>query len=231
MSMTLLMLFSSSYGCERWEDSITIKVNALFKQQANIRTKSYLKKISSSESYVKDYNSYQSSTSASVSSSADIAGIGGGSISAAAAHELAKISDEIRNTKNYEHEESEDTREFNNNFLQIYRDVTTEIVINGKTAKQIESHYVNSIPVSKSLTSSELRTRGIQYLKDHFPGEEKKIHGTNYISRTCHHNELKWCQMEGQFLDGEENFFKKFQCLSKVKLANVLESLPIQRDA
>lgn len=205
LSMVLLVQFPSA-NCQckvEYEVPVRLKVTVLYKQQGVQNRASYLKEITSSRDYKKAYNSLDVSSAVSASASASAAGVSG-SMSVAASFAMSTVSDKITEKNRYKYTEKKDSVAFKPNFLQLYQDVKTEITVDGKTARQTESQYLDSIPTSAPLTEKELRRRSTQYLNEHFPGEKSKIRGTSYTSISCIKDEakyLKYCVSNFEDLD------------------------------
>ena len=72
---------------------------------------------------------------------------------------------------------------YNPNYLQVSREVTTFVTIDGKTGKVFEKRYVDSTPTPWS--REKLQEESESYLRNKFHGEESKIRGSTYTTQTC----------------------------------------------
>ena len=80
---------------------------------------------------------------------------------------------------------------YNPNYLQVSREVTTFVTIDGKTGKVFEKRYVDSTPTPWS--REKLQEESESYLSNKFPGEESKIRGSTYTIQTCRNTMCKYC--------------------------------------
>jgi len=153
---------------------VTLKVFVEHHQQALTSASSYLKVITSSESYRNSFNSLD--TSASVSGSYKL-------FSASASATYSEVTSLITNQKDFSHREEGSTRTYNPNYLQISREVTTTITIDGRTGKVFEKTYVDTTPTR--WTRGRLTEESVKYLRNKFYGEDSNIRGTTYTEETC----------------------------------------------
>jgi len=153
---------------------VTLKVFVEHHQQALTSASSFLKVITSSESYRNSYNSLD--TTADVSGSYKL-------FSASASATYSEVTSLITNQKEYSHRVEGSTRTYNPNYLQISREVTTTITIDGRTGKVFEKRYVDTTPTR--WTRERLTEESVKYLRNKFYGEDRNIRGTTYTEETC----------------------------------------------
>ena len=75
------------------------------------------------------------------------------------------MTSNVSSLKTLSYTEESSTTEFNPNFLQIIREVTNEAMINGEVAKTVETKIVDSTPMDKPLTTTELQKKSEDYIK------------------------------------------------------------------
>ena len=61
--------------------------------------------------------------------------------------------------------EESSTTEFNPNFLQIVREVTTEVIINGNIAKTVESKIVAAVVIENPLSKKDSQKRSTESIR------------------------------------------------------------------
>jgi len=179
MFWIFLACFLHSALCLRCPDNtkkVTLKVFVEHHQQSLTSAASYVKSISSSSSYRSEYNSID--TSASVSGSY-------GGFSAAASASFSEVNSLVTSRSDYNHREAGKERKFNPLDLQIVREVTTTVIIDGKSSKVFEKRFVNSAPIEARWSGEKLHEESVKFLRNKFYGEGNKIRGTTYTSETC----------------------------------------------
>jgi len=161
--------------CGSGSYKIVLKVFVEHHQQALTRDNSYVKEITSSESYKNAYDNLDISGSAS----------GGQAIafSASASAAYSEVNSLITSQNDFRHHETGKEIGYNPRYLQISREVTTSITIDGKTAKVYEKRYVNSTPAP--WTIQKLTEESVKYLRNKFYEEGSNIRGTTYTAETC----------------------------------------------
>ena len=174
MILAIISLMSGAVeNCSTNEDTISLVVSTEFFEQSVKSASSYTKTVRSSSAFKKNLN--QLATSASVSGSASVPGIGSFSASASASYE--HLSESVTSSTKYEETIRSEKTEFNESFLQIIREVITRVTINGKSASITEKKFVDSVPVGKSLSSSQLNKMAEDYMGDRF-GSTKTLRKT-----------------------------------------------------
>ena len=103
------------------------------------------------------------------------AGYGLFSGSASASYE--SLTDSASSSDKNEETVKSEKIEFNTNFLQIIRETLTRVTINGRSASSSETKFLDSVPISESLSGSELSKRAEDYMLFLY-GPEKSIRNT-----------------------------------------------------
>lgn len=155
---------------------VTVKVFVEHHQQSLTSASSYLKTISSSSSYKSQYDSLD--VSASVSGS-----YGGFSASASAAY--SEVNSLTTSSSNYNYREEGKTKTYNPKQLQISREVTTTVIIGGRSSKVYEKRFVNSTPLASGWSNEKLHQASVRFLKNKFYDDNSNIRGTTYTSESC----------------------------------------------
>ena len=157
---------------------MTIRVYVEHHQRALTSASSYIKEITSSQSYRNAYNS--------LDVSASIAGSGSGwgvEFSASASAAYGEVNSLITSQSEFSHREAGQTITYNPDYLQISREVSTFVTIDGRTGKVFEKRYVDSTPTPWS--REKLQEESVRYLRNKFHGEDSKIRGSTYTLQTC----------------------------------------------
>lgn len=161
-------------SCNSNSKKVVLNVYVEHHQQALTSASSYVKEITASSSYRNEFNSL--STSASVSG-----GFKGFSASASASYSEANSLIQARSDSFYREVGTKKT--YNTNYLQISREVTTTVTIDGKSSKVFDKKYVDTTPTR--WTTGRLTEESKRYLRNKFYGEDSKIRGTTYRAETC----------------------------------------------
>ena len=162
LSLILAILAHMSLSiesCRTDEDEISIHVEAEFKQQPFKSASSYTKSVQSDSSFKKRLN--QMAVSASVSGTYK-----GFSAGASASYE--SLTDSVTSTESYSETVQSEKIEFNPDFLQIIREITTRVIINGKSATIFEKKFVDSVPIGEPLSESERKSLAYDYMAREF---------------------------------------------------------------
>jgi len=102
----------------------------------------------------------------SLSGSAGVPGIFDASLSVSAAFKDVTAKASSCSQSSYLEESKE--REYNHEFLQIFREVITEASIGGQVCKMSESKIIDSIPIATPLTPEELQKKSEDYMKTEY---------------------------------------------------------------
>lgn len=172
-----LKLLQVASACNQ---EVTLNVYVEHFQQSLTSARSYTKVVQSSSGFNSAFNSF--STSASVSASGDVAGFGG--FSASASFALSKAGSETASSSQSSETVDDKKTEYNKDFLQIFRKITTTASISKETFKNVETEIVDSVPKNSPLSPKERKQRSNDYLKSHFHDDLGNIHGQAY-STTC----------------------------------------------
>ena len=134
--------------------SLGVRILVEHTQQSLVKASNYRKVVNTTDSF----NSSYKNTSGSLSGKAS-AGFGLFSASVDAAFKY--VTSNVSSLKTLSYNEESSKTEFNPNFLQIIREVTNEVMINGEVAKTVETKIVDSTPIGKPLTPKELQNKYI----------------------------------------------------------------------
>jgi len=75
--------------------------------------------------------------------------------------------------------------DFNPKFAQLVREVKTTITINGRKGSVTEEKYIDSIPLDKLLSPSQLEERSKKWLYKKFRDDTSNINGAVYTAEKC----------------------------------------------
>ena len=135
---------------------VGIRIHVEHTQHPLIKSSSYRKVVTSTETFNSSYKNVSGSFSGKAS-----AGIFSGSVSAA----FNNVASNVFYLKTLSYMEESSTTDFNPNFLQIVREVTTEAEIDGNVAKIVETKIVDSVPTDNPLSQNELQKKSEEYIK------------------------------------------------------------------
>ena len=160
---------------------MVLRVTANFYERSVTFASSYAKTVEQSYNFQRTYEKF----------SMDMSVEGGfKGLSVAASMAMEKVKDETTwSSTNSTTIESEQTS-FNPNFLQIMRQVTTELSIDGESTTVVEETFVHAIPIGEDYSSEELTTLGEEYIAYKFGSsddldEDEEIVGSTYTKTMC----------------------------------------------
>lgn len=137
----------------------SLRVKAEFFELSITKASKHHKLIESSSNFVREYEKLAASAGYSV-------GFEGFGVSLQAAYEGVK--DKSESKSKLRHEEKSKEKDYNPLFLQIKRVITTDVNIDGSSARIIEEDFVDTVSISKPETSDELKKRGEEYIRYNF---------------------------------------------------------------
>ena len=181
---------------------VGIRIHVEHTQQPLVKAASYRKIVTSTESFNSSYKNISGSFSGKASSGF---GLFSGDVSAAFNHVTSNVS--YMKTLNYMEESS--TTEFNPNFLQIIREVTTEAEIDGNVAKIVETKIVDSVLTDNPLTQKQLQEKSEEYIKMYDNGSGTGIRLGSICSFSAYGK--REVEEEGA-LFSNYNSFSKYSC-------------------
>ena len=160
-STTILLEYNQSMATS----DIGIRILVEHTQQPLLRASTYRKSICSTDSFNSSYKNISGSFSGEASFGF---GLCSGSVSAAFNH----VASSVASLKTLTYLEESSMTEFNPNFLQIIREVTTEVIIDGNVAKTVESKIVDAVVIDNPLSQKHLQKRSEEFIKlyDHDGG-------------------------------------------------------------
>lgn len=137
----------------------SLSVKAEFLELSYISTSLYTKEITSSTSFRENFHSLD------VSAEIGAEYMGFSASAKAAFDEVTKGSES--SSEDHEVEKSK-TETYMPNFLQLVREITTQVVINGQKAESVDRKIVDSVPVSESLNQTQLHQLAVDYITREF---------------------------------------------------------------
>ena len=137
----------------------SLSVKAEFLQLSYISTSFYTKEITSSTSFRENFHSLD--VSAEIS-----AGYSGFGASAKAAYD--EVTHGIESSSEDHYVENSKTETYMDNFLQLVREITTQVDINGQKATSVDRKIVDAVPVSESLNQTQLHKLAVDYITREF---------------------------------------------------------------
>ena len=146
----------STTQCGKDENLLTLHVRVQFYEQSIKEASSYSKSIKSSKSFKKSLSDVKAAAEFSASYKSIFSASGSGSYS--------KLTEDVENTESYSETEKAASTKFNPDFLQIVRETTTTLSINGDSASTSEKRFVDSIPLENTIGPKELRQKAVDYM-------------------------------------------------------------------
>merc|ERR1719277_1832160 len=147
---------------------VSCRVTVEYLQQSLRKASEYKKVISSSSSFQSSYKKVDSAIS--MSGSGGMPGIF--DLSSKMASSFKKVVDESSSQSNYRYEEKSEETEYNTDFLQLLRKVSTVVAIDGSTVEMIETMIVDSIPTASPLTSKQLEEKSKEFIMQEYDNGE-----------------------------------------------------------
>ena len=157
----------------------SLSVKAEFFERSVISTSFYTKEKTSSKSFRENFHSLD--VSAGIS-----AGYMGVSAGVKAAFDEVTKGNESSSEDHYV--EKSGTETYMENFLQLVREITTQVDINGQKATSVDRKIVNAVPVSESHDQTQLHQLAVDYITREFGSLTSKggiIRENTYSASAC----------------------------------------------
>ena len=158
--------------------TITLRVTAEYHERSLNMSSSYVESIHSSSSFKKTYDKFSMEMSS-----------GGGFKGFSASRSMAfeTVKDKTTRTDEYRESIEREMTEYNENFLQIFREVTSEISIDGVSARVVEEIFVDSVPINQTLSPDQLITLAEDYIEYEYGNDdgEGEINGSTFTETVC----------------------------------------------
>jgi len=158
---------------------VGLRVLVEHSQQPLMKASSYRKSITSTDSF----NSSYQNNSGSFSGNASL--FSGKLFSGSASSAFNNVTSHISSLKTLSYQEESSTSEFNPNFLQVVREVTTEATIDGNVAKMVETKVVDCVPNNSPLSSKDLQKKSEEYIQLYDNGSGNGIKNGSICSFTA----------------------------------------------
>ena len=167
-----------AFGEEFCGNTFTIRVTVRFYERSVTSASSYSKTIESSSYFKKEYDSFSFEMQRS-------GGFKGFSASANIAFE--KVSEDVTQTEEYRETVSQESTNYSVNFLQVIREETTELEIDGVTSRTVEEIFVDSVPIDDDYSSSRLTALAEEYIWYYYNQTDSvgEITGSTYTETVC----------------------------------------------
>ena len=165
--------------CGNDEYKVSLVVRTRFWQESVVSAYTYTEKITSSETFKKKL------------STEDFISGNYGSFSARASD---AITDFVQSNKNNSKDVNIYKISFNEDFLGIFQEIVTEIIIDDETATKTETKFVKPVPVTNPWSSKKLREDAEAYMDWLFPEGSQRNTFTETVCRkrvTCGEDEYK----------------------------------------
>ena len=156
--------------CGEDEYKVSLVVRARFRQKSVASAYTYSEKIKSSNNFKKKL---ELSTDDSIS----------GRYGAFSASASASITNFDQSHKNNAEDVNEYKISFNKDFLGIFQEVVTKIIIDGETATKTETKFVEPVPVTNPWSSKRLIEKAGAYMDWLFPEGSKRNTFTETVCR------------------------------------------------
>lgn len=185
----MVMLILSANPCMGNRHCITINVRVQHSQRNFAKAVDFKKTITTASAFAENYNSLSSATSSSNSGEGSVSGEGYGvsaeasfGYSSAQSASIASVASSASSFSGSDHNEQSKERVFTPGFLQIFRKTSTQIVIDGASAKEVDEEIVNVVPKDQRKTQDQLFALDEQYVERRYDIKNNK--GT-YIATKC----------------------------------------------
>ena len=156
---------------------VTMFIRAEYFEQAVQSAFRHTKIIETSSNFTNNFHKLATSAEISATFSAF-------SGSAKAAYE--DVTESVLQSNESKHNETSEKATFNPAFLQILRKITTEVSIDGRTAKTTTREFVDSVKTKKALSQEELKKKGEDYITYNYG---HLVNGTvtrnTYLAEAC----------------------------------------------
>lgn len=143
----------------------------------------------------------------------------GGSMSVNVQHTWHNLYHFVEEDKNTDQTINTEFTKFQENFLQVYRKVTTSITVNEETAMCSQHWYQGVRSINQPYTNAELKAMAQEYLRDNYPGFHispagafKKVNLREEGTLEC-----KMVQGRYQFCDGGSGAKYDLQCYEHIE--------------
>ena len=177
LAMSLWVSQGTSSFCG---NQLDLRVNAKFYERSQTMASSYSKSVQSSSTFQQKFDSFSAEASAEAS---------GKIFSGSASGAFEKVSESVESSSSYSESISHEQTEYNTGFLQILREVTTELSIDGSKATVVEETYVDSVPIKQDRSQYELNRLAENYIAYEFGNSSNddggEIMGSTYINSVC----------------------------------------------